>query len=1392
MVKIFLSVLLLILGGCGSGDVMIDQGEKNPSSAFADTQPEQTDIQSENTIQKRTQTDMMHVVAGDDQQVIAGSSVVLYASNVDKNSTIVSYTWKEGDVILSTEKEAVLETLDPGIHQIVLEAVASDGEVFSDIVMVEVKPPMKENHLPKANDLLFTTPEDTVFNGALRGSDEDGDFLKYLLVSLPEHGTLSGSPAHLHYTPDPDFFGEDKFYFKTNDGKIDSPLATVTIQVEPRNDAPVVKALHETMYEDATLQLTLKGTDKEGDSLHFLLTTLPKYGSATITGDQLVYIPKKGFSGRETFSYKANDGMTDSKEENITIDVMHINHIPTVVPISVQTDEDKEIIVTLQGEDSDLQDSLAYRIVTSAVLGNVRIVDNKLYYTPFPNQNGIEKLQYVVSDGYAESDPAEISITIRSVNDVPRIDAFALETDEDIPKTVTLQVDDPDGDNVTFHISQQPLHGIVTVKQSQLTYIPDVNYHGNDRFSYYADDGISYSQSAIVDVLVRAVNDFPVANDLSYSVMQGEQVDIVLKGSDIDSTTLTYFHESPQHGMLSGSGKNLTYTPDDGFTGTDFFEYWISDGIADSERKRVSITVSQQPNNAPVVTDKTITLLEDSSKTFTLSGSDADGDTLTFSIVDMPSHGTLTISGDTLYYTPDRDFFGNDRLTYMANDSKAGSNIATILLTVDAVNDAPIAFAQRINVLEDAPYTFTLQAQDVENDVLTYVLDTLPQYGSIVCNADVCRYTPSSNFIGNDMFTFHVNDGLLDSSTVQVDITVTAANDAPVAVSKTYTLQEDTNLTFTLESSDVDNDTLSYLIVTQPSHGVVRLTGNTVLYQPEVNYFGTDTFSFKVNDGTADSNTADINLTVEAVNDLPVVQNGSVTLEEDTTKAITLTGSDIDGDTLTFEITQQPVHGTLSGIVPNLVYTPDANFNGSDLFKYIAKDSIGSSNEATVLLHVTAVNDLPVAEAGDSIVAPEGVTFTLSARNSYDPDGTIVAYEWIEGTTPLSDSEEFTYTFTDVGIHTITLIVTDDSGATATDTLTITVEVRPQVFFTRLNAIGYPSQEITALFTKDIDNDGDLDIIYAKGSSSQEIGWYKNNGNLNFTYMGNIITGVSAQVITMGDINNDDYPDLVYGKDALYICTNNQNSNFVCDGKGISFGLLKDDNIKAVTIADIDMDGKNDIVISREESSYKAFENEITALLQADNDSFSTNDGEYILIDASITDVTSIAVEDNDNDGDNDLLVSTSTSGVYYYNNNRGTFTRNSLHNTSSSYVYFTDVNHDQKYDAIAIDSTSETVQWDELSNSVFIDPFVNETSIDLDLDGYSDIVPTFSGSQTVVWYHNNADSSNTAFNMQNIDYMNNNEIRVEKVADIDNDGDQEIIVGTKSGEIFIYRNDLH
>src|SRR5881628_1325195 len=168
----------------------------------------------------------------------------------------------------------------------------------------------------------------------------------------------------------------------------------------------------------------------------------------------------------------------------------------------------------------------------------------------------------------------------------------------------------------------------------------------------------------------------------------------------------------------------------------------------------------------------------------------------------------------------------------------------------------------------------TLSATDAEGSPLTYAIGTGPAHGTLSGPAPALTYTPAANYNGPDSFTYKANDGTVDSNLATVSITVTAVNDAPVATDDAVTTAEDTAVSGNVLTNDTDVDagtTLTASLVASPAHGTVTLATNGVFtYTPAANYNGADSFTYKANDGTVDSNVATVAITVTAVNDAPV------------------------------------------------------------------------------------------------------------------------------------------------------------------------------------------------------------------------------------------------------------------------------------------------------------------------------------------------------------------------------------------------------------------------------------------------------------------------------------------------------------------------------------------
>src|SRR5207237_915893 len=228
--------------------------------------------------------------------------------------------------------------------------------------------------------------------------------------------------------------------------------------------------------------------------------------------------------------------------------------------------------------------------------------------------------------------------------------------------------------------------------------------------------------------------------------------------------------------------------------------------------------------------------------------SDVDGDALTAILVSSPAQGSVTLNANGSFtYTPAANYNGGDSFTYKANDGALNSNVATVSITVTAVNDAPVANAQSVTTAEDTAKAITLTASDVDGDALTYSIVSGPAHGALSGAPRTVNHTPAANYNGPDSFTFKANDGTVDSAAATINITVTAVNDAPVAANDAYSTNEDTALSVAAagvlaNDSDVDGDALTAILVSSPAHGSVTLNANgSLTYTPAADYNGGET-----------------------------------------------------------------------------------------------------------------------------------------------------------------------------------------------------------------------------------------------------------------------------------------------------------------------------------------------------------------------------------------------------------------------------------------------------------------------------------------------------------------------------------------------------------------------
>ena len=850
------------------------------------------------------------------------------------------------------------------------------------------------NDSPLAGNQSVTTSEDIAKAITLSATDADGNALTYTIVSSPLQGSLSGSGSNITYTPALNYFGSDNFTFKVNDGTTDSNVATVSITVTPVNDTPVASNQSITTAEDAATAITLVGSDSDGNALTYVIVSGPANGTLSGTGANVTYTPTANYNGVDNFTFKVNDGTTDSNIATVSITVTAVNDAPIANSQSANYFINTPKNITLTGSDPE-GDVLTFTVLTSPTNGTLSGAAPNLTYTPDTGFSGGDTFTFKVNDGTTNSNSATVALSVLPGSNIaPVAYPQTVNGTEDISSSITLSATDDNLDALTYIIVASPAHGVLSGTLPNLIYTPAPNYNGPDGFTFKANDGTTDSNIASVTITIASVNELPIADNQSVITPEDIALPIVLSASDPDGASITYSIVSgPSHGVLTGTGSSITYTPASSYNGSDSFTFKVNNGTTDSNTATVFITVTPVAD-APIADAQGVTTLEDVSKSINLTGSDPDGDAITFVVVSAPAQGVLNGAAPNLIYTPASNYSGPDSFTFKVNDGTTDSSPATVSITVTSVGESPIANNQSITTPEDLAQAILLIGNDPDGDAITYIIVSGPSKGTLSGAGSTITYTPASDYNGSDSFTFKVNDGTSDSNTATVFITITPVSDSPISFSSNSAAVtvEEVAIPITLIGIDPDGDAITYIIVSNPLHGTLSGTGANVIYTPAANYSGSDSFTFKVNDGTTDSNIATVSITITAVNDSPLAGNQSVTTSEDIAKAITLSATDADGNALTYTIVSPPLQGSLSGSGPNITYTPALNYFGLDNFTFKVNDGITDSNIATVSIVVNPVGDSPIAvSSGSSEVTVEDVATSITLVG-IDPDGDALTY----------------------------------------------------------------------------------------------------------------------------------------------------------------------------------------------------------------------------------------------------------------------------------------------------------------------------------------------------------------------------------------------------------------
>ncbi|MBX3465919.1 MAG: IPT/TIG domain-containing protein [Planctomycetes bacterium] len=256
----------------------------------------------------------------------------------------------------------------------------------------------------------------------------------------------------------------------------------------------------------------------------------------------------------------------------------------------------------------------------------------------------------------------------------------------------------------------------------------------------------------------------------------------------------------------------------------------------------------------------------------------------------------------------------------------------------------------------------------------TVTIGGAPALELVISSGQLTCLTPSTSAVGGvDVVVTHPTAGAVTSA-------FTYTNAAPSAPDAELETDEDEALAIVVKAKDADGDALTYTLLDGPAHGQLSGALPQVTYTPDADWSGEDGFTFEVSDGLETTGPIKVTITVHPVNDAPVAEAQELETAEDKALKLTLGGSDVEDDELTFEVLAPPAHGALSGTPPKLIYTPEAGFSGEDAFTFVAKDGALTSEPATVTI---TVHPLPTVASLDPDRGPVagGTAITIKGAN---------------------------------------------------------------------------------------------------------------------------------------------------------------------------------------------------------------------------------------------------------------------------------------------------------------------------------------------------------------------------------------------------------------------------
>ncbi|WP_263857494.1 tandem-95 repeat protein, partial [Priestia megaterium] len=913
--------------------------------------------------------------------------------------------------------------------------------VFVVVIPVE-QPPTVPNY-------SITTPENQSVTSQVVGTDPHGDPLTYRLGTSPVNGNvIVNADGSFVYLPNSNYVGPDLFTVIVEDSTGLTAVSIVNVTVIDMNDSPVTSDVILQTIENVAINGQVFATDPDDNLLTFSLSGTPFNGTAVVNADgTFLYTPNLNFIGLDSFTVEVRDSRGASAQSLVTISVIRVNQPPLVIDLSISTVQGQFVTGQIPAFDPE-GDPLVYGLSLAPLNGTAIInADGTFTYTPNPSFVGSDSFSVFARDALGNQGFGTITVEVQS-QDLPiSAEGLTLTTLANQPVSGSIATVNPAGFPLSYAVAISPSNGTVVLNQDgALVYTPNPGFTGEDVFSIVVRDsaGNQSIANAVVTVVVgdriSVVNseittlfNAPVSGQISATNLSGNQLFYTLTSNPINGS------------VLVNPDGTFSYTPNAGFFGTDQFQVLVSDVLGNTAVATVSIVTEGPVERAPIVSDQTLTTIEEQPVSGAVQAVDPQGEALTYTLLGTPPNGIVVLNPDgTFTYTPNSGFVGTESFTVAVQNQTGLNATATIQVTVTPLVNQIIVTNTTVRTEENQSVNDQVSARDQLNRPLTYTLNTPPLYGTAIVNQDgTFIYTPTPGVSGIDQFDVLIQNNQGDQAIAPVIVIINPAQSTITLEDVTVQTQQNVSVSGTVIATDSLGRPLRFSLNLPPLNGTVRINPDgTFTYTPSPQFFGIDSFTVLVQNDRGNSAIGIVRVVVQENQDIITVTPLTVRGQANQPVTGQVTATDTLGRPLTYQVNNLPSNGTIVfNANGTFIYTPNMGFTGIDSFTVLVQNDLGQFATSSVNVVVEGINNtistqdqeltIPTGQIiGSQIIAVDALGRPLTYTVVTPPANGVVILN-IDGT--------FTYTSNlgFVGQDQFVVVVRNDTGQEAFSVVTV-------------------------------------------------------------------------------------------------------------------------------------------------------------------------------------------------------------------------------------------------------------------------------------------------------------------------------------------------------------------